>query len=182
MSAELLEVIVWPITVFVIFLILLCIFRKPIRKFIDNVVSVEFKGFKASSQDKTDAKEMETQFQADLENIRRKDVKWGNVANIYWLSHDIMWTIDKLIRDPKRDQIIHGLRQTSFHLSELNLEKVSYGIRIESLLENVECTIESDWDLKKRQNFVNELLQIIMGYAKIFENHQDDFQPRPEKL
>ena len=105
--------------------------------------------------------------------------KSKNTGNLYWLGHDIMLTVDILLRDGARDDIVYGLRQALHHAASLELAGTTAGGRLKRLKENAERSVAADWNDDKRRTYAGDLLSIRKEFGAIAESQQPDFTPEP---
>jgi hypothetical protein len=108
-------------------------------------------------------------------------MKWENVANLFWLGHDLDWTAQSVQGGLPRERILHGLTQSYHHLSGLGLEDSTMGKLLSSLKLQVESMPEAALDRQWRNQFVNKLAQVIGGIGERVKAEQPDFQPKPSQ-
>ncbi len=109
--------------------------------------------------------------------------KWNNINDIYWLGHDLMWTIDVVYRLAPKKYIIHGLKQSLYHLGELPVDDIKVAdvkAKLERLKEEAENRSEEDWTPVQRAAFAEKLrLEIIDEVSRITERVQRSPQGSP---
>lgn len=110
----------------------------------------------------------------------RVDAKWANVGNIYWLGHDLMWTIDAALRNAGKKHLIHGLRQVEYHLRALELSDESPLESAGKLIANVQVKLESDLDVGFRQKFAKDIDTLRDEIGVYMEVEQSSFLASPQ--
>jgi len=106
---------------------------------------------------------------------------WKKTGNVFWLAHDIMWTIDAILRNARGNTILHGLRQSLHHLSEIGLEGSSPGIQLKRLYENAKQRLESEWTSGSRNQYSVDLRSILDQIGKLAEFQQPGYRSRANK-
>jgi hypothetical protein len=106
-------------------------------------------------------------------------VKWENSGNLFWIGHDLMWTVDVTLRGGPRNSIVHGLRQSRHHLRSLGLAGTPIESRLGQLESQVRGSLNQDWTASQRNVLSNDLTQIIRDIGDLAEAHQPGFMPRP---
>ena len=101
------------------------------------------------------------------------------IGSIYWLGHDIMWTIDVLLRNASPEVILHGLRSSLHHLQQAGLKETSFQSVLQNMKSGAEKTPESDWTPALRDLRAIELRQLSDHVGALVASQQIDFVPRP---
>ncbi len=179
----------WPL----FFLITIVIFRKEARQLLNGLEKATFPGGtevsfrygeasvdKGSVEPAKQKKIVETVDSQTTESseIQRSKTKTGD---IFWLGHDLMWTIDVILRGAPRDRIVHGLRQSLHHVRMLKLINGPVESRLSELKANAEKSLEVDWTAERRNNFVAQLSEIIGEVANSAVVHQPGFKGSPDE-
>ncbi len=187
-TPEILSVIVWPFVVLVIGVLVLLLFRKDIKNLLNRLKTAKWPGgtetsfnYGEADIDKPSKKEKNNLSIDNVPLARYSGVKWNNSGNVFWLGHDLVWTIDVIIRGAPRDTIIHGLQQSLHHIHSIGFTTTPIESRMSSLLENAEKTLESDWTPDKRNIYADEVAAVINYIGKLAESNQADFKSRPPK-
>lgn len=68
--------------------------------------------------------------------------RWENVADLFWLGSDLTWTDWRVNSGAPRERILHGLRQSYHHISELGLADSVPGKLLSTLRSQAESTPE----------------------------------------
>jgi hypothetical protein len=63
-------------------------------------------------------------------------VNWANIANIFWLGHDLRQAIDELNLRGFNPVVIHILNQALHHAREIGLDSQDYALRIPEKIDN----------------------------------------------
>lgn len=85
---------------------------------------------------------MKRQAIVEAEQSKTDFIKWNNAGNLFWASHDLMLTIDRLSHNAHKEAIFFTLQQSLHHVRALGFK----GPPIESRL--TELTAEAAEDLK----------------------------------
>ncbi len=170
----------WP--VIVLFLVLM--FRDKVGKLLDRLKEVKEVGPLKWGQSPADEvskdKRLVQGAQIEPEAGKRDDIKWQNVANIYWAGHDLMWTCDVILRNAPRDTIVWGLSQSLHHIREMGLKDDPTEVRLSRLLADARSMLEKDWTPQIRNDYVRELLSVREYVGSLMNTHQKDFRRTPE--
>lgn len=132
-----------------------------------------------------------TEFEFDLINkeISPKNIKnkvgikvngnWENTANIYWLGHDMMWTIYALMSGGGKRNILWGLNQSLHHLESINIAEGKLGEPLIRLINKIEKLVESDLNDEKRLEFTKDTNSLLNEYGIYMAVNQPDFEAAP---
>lgn len=120
LNSPVLAKLVWALLIITI----LVIFKNEISELVKGIAEMEWLGgkLKWSKQRLTSP--------TDKEKMSRQ-------AHIYWLGHDIMYTMDVIIRELGTAHIIHGFRVSIIHARAVQLDE--YGDQLERLLSNLQA-------------------------------------------
>ncbi|MCI0405177.1 MAG: hypothetical protein L0209_03735 [candidate division Zixibacteria bacterium] len=99
---------------------------------------------------------------------------WKKINDIYWLGHDLMWTIDVVYRLAPKKYIVHGLKQSLYHLNELPMaETAAVKDRLQKLFDEANSRSDEEWTPVQRATFAEKLrLEIIDELSRITERVQ----------
>jgi hypothetical protein len=113
------------------------------------------------------------------EQPRADSIKWDKSGNLFWASHDLMWTIDALLTGAPRETIGYGLRQSLHHIQALGFD----GSPIESRLAKLKARAEetTDWTPSLRSSYATALASIKDAIGDLASANQPDFDPGPKK-
>ena len=167
----LLEIITWPTVVIIVVFVL----KDDLISLLEKIKSANFRDLTVEFG-KAEVDKPTLEKKTPNTTSSTPDFKAGNIGNIYWLGHDVMWTIDVLLRNGSKDAIEHGIRQCLHHANEAGFP-IS---KLNKLQEIVEDSLEMELTTSKRQEIANELLKTsnqlgepvgsrqsgVMGYAR----------------
>lgn len=176
---QVVEAVIWPITVLSIVLLL----RDDIENLLQRATSAQLPGgaqvsFGGSAIDRLRGKETTV----DDISTGRIQAKWDKVGNIYWLAHDLMWTIDALLRDAPRTTIQHGLTLALHHLRELDVSDKTRLNRLQRLLAEVDNAMESELTGGKREDIARDLRSLTDDLGLMAEIQQGEFEATPDEM
>jgi hypothetical protein len=165
--------IAWPLVVVGLALI----FRRQLGLLLDRTVTAKLPGgtelsFGASQADQKNEKPKELQ-PPSLGN----PVDWRKVGNLYWLGHDIMWSIDVLLRGGGKPDILHGLKQSTHHANEIGMS--IWAKRLEEL-HNAIAALETDLTRSKRDEVGFKLRRISDQVGALAETQQTGYRGWPQ--
>lgn len=113
---------------------------------------------------------------ANRKKIPKKAEKFGN---IYWVAHDLLWTVIALLNQGSREQVLEGLYQSMHHLSEAGLASTPIGSRVKSLYGEAQQSSVSDWTNERHaqvareiQSMARELGGTIAAMQHGFKSHR----------
>jgi hypothetical protein len=166
--------IVWPSVAIGLALI----FRRQFGLLIERIVTARLPGgtelsFGASQADRKNEKPTEVQ-PANPGN----PVDWRKVGNLYWLGHDIMWSIDVLLRGGGKPDISHGLKQSAHHASEIGMS--IWAKRLEELRNAIDAMPETDLTRSKRDEIGFRLRRISDQVGALAEIQQTEYRGWPQ--
>jgi len=187
-TPEILKVIAWPFVALVIGILVLFLFKKDIRNLLNRLKTAKWPGGTETSfnygdadVDKPAKKEKGGVVIDNTPSSRYMGVKWNNSGNVFWLGHDLVWTIDVIIRGAPRDRIVHGLRQSLHHIRSLGFTATPIESRLNRLMDNAEKSLEADWTPAERNKYADEVATIIEYIGKLAEGNQTDFKPKSKE-
>jgi hypothetical protein len=175
----------WPLVV----LLLVFYFRKAINERLANVREMDWKNKVIRFGDaRTDGDEStanrpnrlttalpENQLPASAEAVSPGGIKWGNTGNLYWLGHDLMWTMQIALRGAPKADLLRGLRQSYYQLSHLGVTG-NHEVTLKALLDQVEAMPESSLDRSWRNGFSGKVSSFIDEVGKLATKNQPDFE------
>lgn len=165
------------------------IFRNDIRQLLKRLQAAKLPGgteatfqYGEASVDKsaqqTSSKSTTTEIMAD-KNLPPNQIRWNNTGNLYWLGHDLMWTIDIALRNAPREAIVYGLRQSLHHAQSLGLTGLPLESRLARLKSDADRSLQQDWTVEKRTLLVNELASLRDEIGIFASSHQSDYRSHP---
>lgn len=101
--------------------------------------------------------------------------RWDKSGNVYWLGHDIMWTVDMLLRGAPRSIIQHGLGVTGAHLSSLGLENDIAGDFVRSASADLQGDTTETMPAPHREMLAQQLLRMAGRLGGLAAANQPDF-------
>lgn len=155
----------WPIALVAIAVLLALIFKRQLAGWISRWNSMRI-GLGSLRADVTGSDARESRSFGDI------DWQAGKVANIYWLGHDLMYTLALVSIAGTTDQVKHGLRQSLKHLRELGLPS-TYVARLQ--------TIAQEYSAKNHQGTAERLARLRMEIGYLLAAHQEKRFKRKEE-
>jgi len=182
---DIIKIIIWPFVVLVLGILFLLLFKKSIEKLINRVTEIRINktiiGFGKSLADKEIQPELATIKDEQLSTKLKDKINWNKSGTLYWLGHDLMWTIDVLLRGGQREDIIYGLKQSLHHASSLGFQGTAIENWLKELKTEAENSLPKDWTGLKRNNYAIRLTNIKRFIGIIAESAQPDFEPKPKE-
>lgn len=182
----------WPIVALVIVLAFMFTFKKEIAELLAEVKELTFPGGKAvfaygqASRDRLEQEQpskLEARPVAAIEQPQTDSIKWSNSGNLFWAAHDLMLTIDRLLRNAPSNAIFFTLQQSLWHIRALGFE----GQPIESKLTKLTAKAAEDlkipypvWPPDLRDYYATELESIKNEIGFLARANQPDFNPGPK--
>ena len=103
--------------------------------------------------------------------ISLDEIRWDKVANLWWLSHDLVELFRWLLSGVSKQWIDIGFKQTHHHADELRLDESIVG-QLRELRDIAYAIPEGDWTPQKREEFAVKVKVIFNAIAQITEKHQ----------
>jgi hypothetical protein len=100
-------------------------------------------------------------------------------GNIYWVGHDLLWTVAVLLNQGKREQILEGLYQSKHHLNEVGFHGTPIENRLHRLYRDAEQSSVSDWTNEKRIQVAQEVQSIARELGGSILVTQPGFKSHP---
>jgi hypothetical protein len=178
----------WPLLVFVIVLM----FKREIRQLVSRIREVGYPGGKTvfaygqASIDRPEQKqpsELEAQLVAEIEQPQADSIKWGNSGNLFWASHDLMLTIDRLLRNAPKEAIFFTLQQSLHHVRELGFSGHPIERQLTALTRSVANDLGSPVEhiIPFWRETNAEILESIKNeIGHLARANQPDFKPGPK--
>lgn len=168
--------IAWPVAV----VVLVFSFRGDIRKGINRVVSARLPGGAEFVLDSLDRTGKEEDGKTDIAHVSEGEypnANWERVGHLYWLGHDLMWTVDALSRLAPKRYIVHGLRQSRHHMSGLGLENTQIHRSLSELFDLASETVDSEYSDEFRERLISAISRMIHQVGALAAHQQGDFRP-----
>jgi len=105
------------------------------------------------------------------------NARWQNTGNLFWLGHDLMWTMQMALRGAEPAIIAYGLRQSWHHLISLGLAESPAGIQLKKVINDPAMEDNSAWNRSKRDSFAVSLDGVLDQIGLLAERNQPDFEP-----
>lgn len=169
--------VIWPSAVVVIAILFMVLFRRSIHSLILHLRTVKFGEHKAIEfGDATVDQHVDNPLanQRMPEQVGSK-VVWANSGNLFWIGHDLMWTMQTALRGGPPELILHGLTQSEYHARMLNMSDSAAGIDLLNLLEQARTT--RDWSRGTRDRVATALTRILNEIGSLAEANQPGFAP-----
>jgi len=106
-------------------------------------------------------------------------VKWENVADLFWLGADLIWTGQLALRGAPQKRILRGLTQSYHHISELGLAEHAAGKQLASMKSATENRSEADLSREWRSNFSGQIWDVTRILDKLVRGQQPGYRPEP---
>ena len=103
----------------------------------------------------------------------------GKYANIYWVAHDLLWTVAVLLSQGSREKILEGLYQSKHHLNEVGFDGTSIKSRLERLYSEADHSSISDWTNERRAQVAQEVQSIARELGGVIATNQSGFKSHP---
>jgi hypothetical protein len=101
------------------------------------------------------------------------------VGNIFWLGGDLIWSAQLVLRGAPKGKILHGLRQSYHHISELGLTDSDPAKELASLKSGLESLQESALDRAWRSSFSEKIYAVTRMVNALLGEKQPSFRSNP---
>jgi hypothetical protein len=170
---ELVSSLVWPVTVFLLAILL----RKQLTAALTRLSAAEVAGakfrFGKAAADFPRGKDASS-------SVSQAGLLVSKTGSIYWLGHDIMWVVDALLRGAPVDYVRHGLVQVTHHVKEIGLANTRYAEVARALLEATSLGASVELTVEVRNAYALQLSRLVDQIGAVVESAQADFQAGPE--
>ena len=109
------------------------------------------------------------------DDVALPDSASTRVGNIYWLGHDLMWTIDVILRNGSKRFIEHGLKQSLHHLDKVGLSTSPFSAAMGEVFRKSREAGESHWDNEHRRVVAADLMEYRDWIGALVASEQSDF-------
>jgi hypothetical protein len=96
-------------------------------------------------------------------------------GNIYWVAHDLLWTVAQFVSKGSREKILEGLFQSKHHLNEVRFVDSSFCSRLERIYQEALRSSESDWTAERRGHAATEIQSFARELGGIISANQLGF-------
>jgi len=110
-----------------------------------------------------------------------RGTRFDRAANVYWLGHDLPWTIDVLLRGADKSVVIYGIRQALHHLKAVGMGESAPAVWLERMLETLGQQ-PSGLDPDQRGQIAQNLRAVVELVGEQVVAHQPDFDPGPRVI
>jgi hypothetical protein len=166
----------WPLTILVVIWML----RTEIRKAFTRLESAKFPGGAELKLFPYEKPKDEQQMTEEVEEIVESEsisVERQKIGNVYWLGHDLMWTVYVILRNGPADDVVHGFRQSIHHLTELGLGNTVFGERLNRLFDTCKRTLQSEWTTEMRNAVAIDVIKLRDQLGALMESQQKGYKP-----
>jgi len=178
------KAIAWPSVVLILVALFLFLFKKPIASRLKQLKKADVKkGFFEFGESPIDISTQQDLTTKKVEPISTKPkdtINWNKSGALYWLGHDLMWTIDALLRGGTRNIIIHGLKQSLLNLQQVELTGSPMESSLKRMINDAKNSHEKDWNQVRRNWATLQLSSIINSIGKLAVENQPGFKHRPD--
>jgi hypothetical protein len=105
-------------------------------------------------------------------------IGWQKSCNVFWLGHDLPWTINLINTGVGTDEVILVLNKSLHHLREIGHTGRYEEAKLSQLIEELSL-LKSEFSQDMRNRCTYELRGIITRLGFIAESQQPDFRPDP---
>ena len=103
--------------------------------------------------------------------------RWENTGSIYWLGHDLMWTMQITLRGAGKNDIMFGLRQSLHHLRAVELADKMPEHRLSQMIAYVDGQLEAGFIDDLRVKLARDIDHVLDEIGAYMEANQTGFQP-----
>lgn len=103
---------------------------------------------------------------------------WRNVANVFWLGHDLLWTAQGATTSP-REGILHGLRHCKHHAGQIGLANTDAYREMDILESTARKLTDRDLNPQWRAGFSAKVNELLATFGRLAASQQPGFEPGP---
>jgi len=103
-------------------------------------------------------------------------VLWKNSGNLFWLGHDLMYSMQITLHGLPREEVLRALRQSCYHLDHMGLRSDHIGHFLFDLRSMAETTQIRDWNDAFRNKLARKIESVIEQVGALAANNQKDFE------
>jgi hypothetical protein len=104
---------------------------------------------------------------------------WRKVANVFWLGHDLHWARTAANSWGNRERILHGLRQSKHHASEIGLAGTKACQDLENLNSSVTKMADGDLTIQSRPGIAARVDGLLQAFSDLAKAQQPEFKAGP---
>jgi hypothetical protein len=104
---------------------------------------------------------------------------WRKPANVFWLGHDLLWSRNAASSWGNRERILHGLRQSKHHASEIGLSNTEAYQRLDTADLAVRKMADADLTAQSRPKITAQIQESLDAFGKLAAEQQPGFKPSP---
>jgi len=97
--------------------------------------------------------------------------------NLYWLGHDLMWTVDVTLRGAGRKFILHGLGHSLQNLRAVGLSDTPQEEILTKLQDKVSRMLDTELDESLRNSLVREVQAVQQDVGRLAATQKGDSTP-----
>jgi len=101
---------------------------------------------------------------------------WKNSGNLFWLGHDLMYSMQVALRGLPREEVLRALRQSCYHLDHLGLRSDNVGHLLFDLRAVAEATQTNKWNDAFRGSLAQKIGSAIGEVGALAAQNQKDFE------
>lgn len=101
---------------------------------------------------------------------------WNNSGNLFWLGHDLMYSLQVALRGVRREEVLRALRQSCYHLDHLGLRSNHIGHFLFDLRSMAEAAPPNDWNDAFRKKLATKIDGVIQQVGALAATNQKDFE------
>jgi hypothetical protein len=99
---------------------------------------------------------------------------------VFWLGADLIWTAQLALRGAPQPKILHGLRQSHHHISDLGLADKEPAKQLDLLISQTAILPELALDRVWRGDFSEKIYDVTRMINALLAEKQRDFRPGPQ--
>jgi hypothetical protein len=112
-------------------------------------------------------------------NRKRIPKEAEKFGNIYWVAHDLYWTVVVLLNQGNREQILEGLYQSMHHLAETGFVATPIASRLKTMYGDAQRGSVSDWTNERRVQVAREIQSMARNLGETIAVMQLGFKSHP---
>lgn len=105
---------------------------------------------------------------------------WTRAADVFWLGHDVHWTRSAANSWGKRENLLHGFRQSKHHASEIGLTGTKAYQDLENLNQTVTKMTDAELTPQSRPGIASKVDGLLQGFGDLAKAQQPGFRPGPD--
>lgn len=103
---------------------------------------------------------------------------WRNVANVFWLGHDLLWTSNAAL-NATSERITHGLGQCKHHAGQIGLTETDQYREMDAMFSGVRQLSDTNLNPQWRADFNRRVNGLIAQFGVLVKAQQPDFESSP---